>query len=286
MNNYNDNNKTINIWENTAIKANVTLTPFLAKNNKNGISVIICPGGSYFWHAFKTEGTEVAKWLNKNGISAFVLKYRVSGVFSFLTYNRLIFPRKQHPDMIMDLQRSIQSIRENYNDYKVNPNHIGVMGFSAGGHLVLSSALFHKTNYLNNCGLKVKVSLRPDFVAAIYPVITMQEEFVHKRSRRGLLGERNTNNKSLLRELSLEKNIPNDCCPIFLMNCKDDPIVKYQNSELFDSALTAKSIEHKYIQYKTGGHGFGTTHSKTSDEAIMWCDEFLNWLNNLINSHD
>lgn len=273
----------INIWNNSDNKSkDVTLTPFVP-NNPNGVVIIVCPGGSYCWLDYETEGVGVAKWLNTHGITAFVLQYRVVGVWSYITHDRLIVPRNQHPAMISDIQRAIQWVRENSSNYPINPNKLGVMGFSAGGHLAMSSAVFHRTNFLNQYDITCNVSLKPNFVAPIYPVVTMSnKDFVHKRSRRGLLGEWKKTKSYMKDSLSLEKNIPNDCPPVFLMNCKDDPVVKYQNSELLDSALSAKGINHKYIQYETGGHGFGANPLKTSTEAINWRNEFIKWLNQII----
>ena len=273
----------INIWKNSENKSkDVTLTPFIPEN-PNGVVIIVCPGGSYCWLDYETEGVGVAKWLNTHGITAFVLQYRVAGVWSYITHDRLIVPRNQHPAMISDIQRAIQWVRENSSNYPINPNKLGVMGFSAGGHLAMSSAVFHRTNFLNQYDITCNVSLKPNFVAPIYPVVTMSnKDFVHKRSRRGLLGEWKKTKSYMKDSLSLEKNIPNDCPPVFLMNCKDDPVVKYQNSELLDSALSAKGINHKYIQYETGGHGFGANPLKTSTEAINWRNEFIKWLNQII----
>ena len=273
----------INLWENTAVDTDeVTLTPFIPTNNPTGTTIIVCPGGSYCWLDYETEGEGVAHWLNEQGITAFVLKYRVAGVWSFVTHDRLILPRRQHPAMITDIQRAIQWVRENREKYNIDPDQLGVMGFSAGGHLAMSSAVFNETDFLKECGIDCKVSLRPDFVAPIYPVVTMSNvNYVHKRSRRGLLGEVRKFNDKMKDSLSLEMHIPDNCPPVFLMNCKDDPIVKFENSELLDSALSKKGIPHKYIQYKTGGHGFGATAEKTTAEAIGWREEFIKWLNKI-----
>ncbi|MCD8202384.1 MAG: alpha/beta hydrolase, partial [Prevotella sp.] len=144
-----------------------------------------------------------------------------------------------------------------------------VMGFSAGGHLVMSSGeLFEHEN-------------KPAFIASIYPVVTMSEKCVHKRSRRALLGDSRKRNKVLRDSLSLERHVPSDCPPVFLVNCKDDNVVNYHNSELLDSALTAMQIPHLYIQYNTGGHGFGGSDIKGSEECRGWKDMFLNWLETL-----
>ena len=119
---------------------------------------------------------------------------------------------------------------------------------------------------------------RPAFVAPIYPVVTMTESCVHKRSRRGLLGDSRTRNKALKDLLSLERHVPADCPPVFLVNCKDDPVVDYHNAILLDSALTARQIPHKYMLYETGGHGFGASDTKGTAECRQWRAQFLEWL--------
>ncbi len=109
----------------------------------------------------------------------------------------------------------------------------------------------------------------------------MVEPCVHKRSRRALLGDDRVNDMKLRDSLSLERHVPIDCPPVFLVNCQDDPIVKYHNSELLDSALTAQHVQHRYIQYRTGGHGFGASASKGTAECRQWKDEFIKWLRSL-----
>lgn len=259
----------VHIWDGTETKAkSVTLTPYLAPNPLPfAPAIIICPGGSYSWHDMKTEGSEVAEWLQANGISAFVLKYRVQGIIPYITHSRLLFRGHQHPDMINDLQCAIQHVRNHASEYGVNPHRLGIMGFSAGGHLAVSSAESYGTK-----------DLRPDFVAAIYPVVSFSHPVSHKRSRRALLGEHRKNDKTMRDSLSLEKHVPKDCPPVFLVNCKDDPVVKYRNSELLDSALTAQGISHRYIQYCTGGHGFGASETKGTPECRSWKEEFLKWM--------
>lgn len=243
------------------------LTIFLAEGEGNAPAVIVCPGGSYSWLDWETEGIGVAKWLQSQGVSAFVLKYRVQGVPAFITHYRLIVRGHQYPDAFNDIEEAILFIRRNAKKYGIDPNRLGCMGFSAGGHLVASAGMYYKTD-----------SLRPDFVAPIYPVVTLQEKpFVHKRSRRALLGEYRKYSQRWRDSLSLEKHVRPDMPPVFLMNCIDDPIVHYHNSELLDSALNANSIKHEYHQYKTGGHGFGANPQKASKECIVWRDEFLRW---------
>lgn len=271
----------VHIWANTDVRANsVTLTPYLAPISSQPSSVspqstaiIICPGGSYCWLGMKAEGTEVARWLQANGISAFVLKYRVQGFVPYITHSRLLFRGHQYPDALNDLQRAISYVREHADEYGINPQRVGAMGFSAGGHMALCT--------MNNEQWKTMYNGSPDFIAAIYPVVSMSHPCSHKRSRRALLGEYKKYNRTMRDSLSIEKHVPKDCPPVFLVNCKDDHVVKYRNSELLDSALTAQGIEHQYIQYRTGGHGFGASETKGTAECRAWKEEFLKWIKSL-----
>ena len=187
----------INIWDGTDCKANVKLTPYLAKGSNN-IACIVCPGGSYFWLDKKTEGVGVAEWLQANGISAFVLEYRVGSIAGFITHYRLIARGNRYPDMLQDVQRSIQLVRENAGKYGIDPEKLGIMGFSAGGHLTAMSGLFFDSDVLSQLGVHPNVSLKPNFIAPIYPVVSLVDKSVHKRSRRGLLGEGKSISKCLL----------------------------------------------------------------------------------------
>jgi len=225
----------------------------------------------------------VAQWLQSNGISAFVLRYRTAGFDAFFWHYRIIFRGKQYPDMITDAQRALQWVREHAEKYQIDPEKVGMMGFSAGGHLVMSAACFNEHDYLETVGIHTEVSLRPAFVAPIYPVVTMSEDCVHKRSRRALLSEQHQHDPVMCDSLSLERHIPANCPPVFLVNCIDDPVVDYHNSVLLDSALTAHKINHRYVQYHTGGHGFGASDEKGTPECRAWRNEFLNWIKQLNN---
>ncbi len=258
----------VNIWEGTNVGARVEMTPYVAADQGNA-AVIVCPGGSYFWHDMDTEGHAVGRWLQSHGITAFVLKYRAAGIMAFVTHYRLLFRGNRYPDAQEDLLQAVRYVREHREQYGIDPQCIGVMGFSAGGHLVMSSASYFPANEL------------PAFIVPVYPVVTMHEPYVHKRSRRALLGDNKSSNKELREKLSLERNVPDDCPPVFLVNCKDDPIVKYQNSELLDSALTQKNVPHRYLQYATGGHGFGASTTKGTAECRQWKEEFIKWFNEL-----
>lgn len=258
----------VNIWEGTGVEKRVEMTPYLAEG-KGNIGVVVCPGGSYFWHDMQTEGHEVGRWLQQNGISAFVLRYRTAYVPAFLFRFRYVFRGNRYPDPQDDLRQCLRYVRDHSGEYGVDSEKLGAMGFSAGGHLVMSAAeLFEKTD-------------RPAFVVPVYPVVTMTHPSVHKRSRRALLGESRVRNRQLRDSLSLERHVPDDCPPVFLVNCKDDPIVDYRNSVLLDSALTARQIPHRYIQYATGGHGFGASQTKGSAECRQWKAEFLTWIKRL-----
>ena len=266
----------VSLWEGYAVPhgTQVTLTPFLAENNREGISVIVCPGGSYYWLDEENEGDDVARWLQSNGISAFVLRYRAAGIGAFVWHHRRLFRGKQYPDMLTDAQRALQWVKQHAEMYRIDPEKVGMMGFSAGGHLVMSEACFNKTDFLKDND----TDLRPAFVAPIYPVVTMRESCVHKRSRRALLSEKRQNDPVMRDSLSLERHIPVNCPPVFLVNCIDDPIVDYHNSILLDSALTANKVNHCYIQYKTGGHGFGASEEKGTEECRQWKTAFLKWI--------
>lgn len=247
------------------------LTPFLAQSESPTPAVIVCPGGSYSWLDWDTEGVGVAQWLQSQGISAFVLKYPVQGVLSFWSHYRYVLRGHQHPDAILALQQALRHVREHAGEYNIDVHRVGAMGFSAGGHLVASAAEFFTSE-----------ADRPYFVAPIYPVVTLRENpWVHKRSRRALLGEYRKRKAEWQDSLSLELHVRPDMPPVFLVNCVDDPIVHYHNSEMLDSALTAQGIPHEYHQYQTGGHGFGASEAKASAECIAWKAEFIRWFHEI-----
>ncbi|MGN0190982.1 MAG: alpha/beta hydrolase [Candidatus Cryptobacteroides sp.] len=270
----------IHIWDGTSYhRHSVTLEPFLPEENLYGASVIVCPGGSYCWLDYDTEGIQVACWLQGQGVSAYVLKYSVMGKFQFGSLAGLYAPTRKHPDMICDMQRAVQVVREIDSTCCV-----GAIGFSAGGHLVMSAAEFFRSDFPALKGVSSSVSRRPDFVAAIYPVVTMSGKVTHRRSRRALLGEYRSGNRKLRDSLSLEKHVPADCPPVFLLNCRDDNVVDFRNSELLDSALTVAAVPHKYIQYETGRHGFGASASKGTAESRQWMDAFMEWFRETVSN--
>lgn len=274
----------IRIWADTDERApSVTLTPYLPATGGKHVAVIICPGGSYHWLDRQAEGIDVAHWLQSQGIAAFVLSYRTVGIIPFITHSRLLFRGVRHPDMFRDVQRAIQLVRERAQTWNIATNSVGVMGFSAGGHLAMAAAEFAATDFLAPIGIHANVSLRPNFVAALYPVVTLSDKrFVHKRSRKGLLGEWGKNNRQMRDSLSLERHVPSDCPPAFIACCADDPVVHPANAALLDSALTARHINHRYIRFNTGGHGFGASATRGTEECRRWKEMFLSWLQEIL----
>ena len=234
------------------------------KSNNTGIAVVVFPGGSYsHTMGIATEGFGVAEWLNSQGINAFVVKYR--------TGNR----GYHHPAMIEDAQYAIHYVRKHVKEYGINPDNVGTMGFSAGGHLVTMTGAFHKDNYIDKLGIKDNISLKPDFVVPVYPVVSMQDGIAHERSRRNLLTRHYTPEQKT--KFSMELCIPPDMPPVFLVTAKDDPVVKYENSVRLDRSLSKARIPHKFMLYDTGGHGYGMDE-KLAPEAGKWKYEFIKWL--------
>lgn len=235
-----------------------------ADSIRNDVSVIVCPGGSYAHLAGITwEGFEVAEWLNRQGITAFVLQYR--------TNNK----GYHHPAMMQDVQRAIQYVKENATDYQIDIEKVGIMGFSAGGHLSLMAGAFYEENYLTDLGIRTNVSLKPAFIVPIYPVVSMQDDLAHLRSRKSLLGKKYT--KELQDKFSMEKQITQAMPPVFLMTTKDDPVVKYENSVILEERLKKEGIQHEFLLYDVGGHGFGM-NVKRGGDAAAWNLVFIKWL--------
>lgn len=223
-------------------------------------AAIVCPGGSYHHLGMYHEGKDVALWLCSKGISAFVLKYRVSG------------SGYQHPAMLEDIQRAIQLVRENASAYSINPNKIGAIGFSAGGHLVLMAAEFSGQNELEKLGVQSKVSLEPNFIIPIYPVVSMQDDIAHLRSRKSLLRDDLSQERKDM--LSLELHAQKIKCPVFLLANKDDRTVDYRNSVRMDQSMTEAGVDHIFILGEKGDHGFGMGNNDFV-HTTKWNEEFL-----------
>ncbi len=239
-----------------------TLTVFKPSDSKaNGTAIIICPGGAYSHLAYDPEGTDVAKLLNKYGVTAFVLKYR-------LPDDRIMKDKSIGP--LQDVQESVRIVRRNAKDWNINPNQIGIMGFSAGGHLAASASTLYKYKVYDSDS----ISAKPDFSILIYPVISMKAEITHKGSRDNLLG--NNPNEKLIEHFSTELQVNENTPPAFLVCAEDDPAVPIENSIQYFLALKKYNIPAELHIYEKGGHGFGL--AKNGGTESHWPDACINWL--------
>ncbi len=242
-----------------------SLTIFLAPAEKaTGAAVIICPGGGYTNLAMGYEGTEVAQRFNESGISAFVLKYRIPSDETMV--NKEIGP-------LQDAQRALLLVRLRAAEWKIDSSLIGIMGFSAGGHLAATAGTHFQKNYIDN---PLHVSLRPDFMLLIYPVISFKSPIAHMGSAHNLLGPHPSEKQ--INEFSNEMQVTELTPPAYLVHAKDDNVVPYANSVVFAEALKNQHIPEKVFLYEQGGHGFGMTN-KTS--ARLWMDDCIKWISGL-----
>jgi acetyl esterase/lipase len=238
-----------------------TLTVFPAPQGiSNGTSVIICPGGGYVRLAVSKEGSDLTRWLNALGVTAFVLKYRVAPY--------------RHPAPLRDVLRAVRTVRSRANELGIDPNRIGVFGSSAGGHLAASAGtLFESPEGRTGAPLDT-VSARPDFVALIYPVITMKDPYAHPGSRRALIGEPPSDD--LTTGLSIELHVTASTPPTFIAHTAEDKSVPVENSILLYQALRAAAVPVEMHLYEKGPHGFGLQAGlgPTSDWSKR-CEEWM-----------
>jgi acetyl esterase/lipase len=226
----------------------------------SGATIIVCPGGGYGRLA-SHEGHDVAIWLNSIGVTAFVLKYRLG-------------PRYQHPAMIWDVQRAIRMVRAKASEWKVDPQRIGIMGFSAGGHLASTAATHFDDGNAQASDPIDKVSSRPDIAILGYPVITMTTPFTHSGSRKNLLGE--NPDWQLVDLLSNEKQVTAKTPPTFLFHTVDDGGVPVENSTLFADALRKNKVIYEMHLFEHGKHGVGL--AKDDPTLSIWATLLENWL--------
>ncbi|MET3028705.1 alpha/beta hydrolase [Flavobacterium sp. UW10123] len=239
-----------------------TLSIFIPKEAKpNQTAVVICPGGGYTHLAFEKEGTKVAEWFNSLGIAVFVLKYRMPTDLTMK--NKNVGP-------LQDAQEAIRYVRQNASKWNIDPNKIGILGFSAGGHLA-STASTHYDDIVYESAYKV--SARPDFSLLIYPVISMENEITHKGSQTNLLG--NNPSKQLIESFSNEKKVTSKTPPTFLIHATDDTVVIPENSINYYLALKKNGVSAELHIYEKGGHGFGLGIDDTSKYWTRDCEEWL-----------
>jgi len=247
---------------------NATLSFYFPEKNQNGTSVVICPGGAYSFLAVGHEGKDIALWLNSIDVTGIVLKYRLPDT-SFVINKQLV--------PITDALEAIRLIRPKARLLGLDPGKIGIMGFSAGGHLA-STVLTHYeketvTNYSD-------VSARPDFGILVYPVISMTNCLTHIGSRNNLLGP--DPEETTIRYFSSEENVDNHTPPIFIVHAEDDQAVKIDNSINFFKALNKAGVPAELHIYPYGGHGFGLAKGKPG--VSQWPELCKNWLKNLTNT--
>lgn len=228
-------------------------------------AVIVCPGGSYHHLGLFNEGYKSASWFASKGFVAVTLRYRTAE------------NGYHHPAMLQDVQRTIQLLRENAEEYGIDASRVGVIGYSAGGHLAAMSGAFAESHdELVKIGVSHQVSLRPDFCIPVYPVVSMNDELAHRWSRKSLLGKDQSQERK--DEFSMELQIPDNMPPTYVVVCLDDPVVDYRNSFALHDALVAKGIPGGFAVYDWGKHGFGMLNNKFMKEfhwnERMW-DEFL-----------
>jgi acetyl esterase/lipase len=240
-----------------------TMTVFLPPDEKaTGIAVLICPGGGYGHLAFDHEGLAIAKWLNDNGIAGIILKYRLPS--DFIMKDKSVGP-------LQDAQEAIRIIRRKALEWKINQNRIGVMGFSAGGHLASTlSTHFDEKVYET----KDTTSARPDFSLLIYPVISFDSAFTHEGTRKNLIG--NNPSDDQVRHFSNELMINPLTPPAFLVHSSDDKVVPVKNSLVYFEGLVKNNIVAEMHVFQKGGHGYGLAINKGTQSA--WPDLCLKWL--------
>jgi len=224
-------------------------------------AVIILPGGSYRGVSIVKEGHDVARAFNELGITAFVLKYRTPS-------ERHMVDKTRGP--LQDAQQAIRLVRDRAGEWRIDPNRIGVVGFSAGGHLAATAGTQFDQPVLTQWRA---ANLRPDFLILVYPVISFSDELAHKSSREQLLGKAPA--ADLIKRYSNELNVTARTPPTFLVHAADDATVSVGNSMRFAEALHAHDVSVELMVYPSGGHGFGLNNVTTRDR---WLDRCAQWL--------
>jgi acetyl esterase/lipase len=213
-----------------------------ADANKNGCAVIVCPGGGYGHLAMSYEGHDVAEWFNTFGVTGFVLRYRLA-------------PKYRHPAPLADVQRAIRTVRARAGEWGLDANRIGVLGFSAGGHLASTAATHFDAGQIHAADAIEHASCRPDFAVLCYPVISFTTNYTHKGSLKNLLGEQPE--PALVENLSNEKQVTKETPPTFLFHTSADTGVPAENSVLFYLALKKAGVPAELHVYEPGPHGVG-----------------------------
>lgn len=236
-----------------------------SKATATGASVLICPGGGYTILAWDWEGVEIAKWFNSIGVAAFVLKYRLPHWESEECRSQVA---------LMDAQRAVRLIRSKAKDLGIDPAKVGVMGFSAGGHLASTLSTHFDTGDKNAINKVEQFSCRPDFSILMYPVITMDSSFAHMGSRNNLIGENPTDDQ--IEYFSNELQVTNETPPTILFHASDDKGVVPENSLAYYSALIKNEVSASLHIFESGGHGFGL--ATKFETAARWPEICKEWM--------
>jgi acetyl esterase/lipase len=239
-----------------------TLTVFLPRTMRDGTpGVVVCPGGGYQNLASNHEGRQVANFLNSLGVSAFVLKYRLG-------------PKYHHPVELDDVQRAIRMLRSHAAEWRLDPGRIGVMGFSAGGHLAMSASTWADSGNPQAPDAVDRASSRPDFAVLGYPVISMTAEWTHKGSQRNLLGD--TPDPELARRLSGENAVTKDTPPTFIFQTNEDTTVPAENAVAYYLALRKAGVPAELHVFEKGAHGVGLANDIPA--LAPWSSLLATWL--------
>jgi acetyl esterase/lipase len=239
-----------------------TLTPWPAPPEKStGLAVLVCPGGGYRNLASDHEGRQFAQWFNSLGVSAFVLKYRLG-------------PKYNHPVQLGDAARALRTIRARAQEFAIDPNRVGILGFSAGGHLASTLSTHWDRGDRDSSDPIERVSSRPDFAILAYPVISFTTEYTHQGSKQNLLGP--NPDPSLVSWLSNELQVTPETPPTFLFHTNADTGVPPENSVLYYLALRKARVPAELHIYEKGPHGVGLAWS----DAVLatWPARLADWL--------
>jgi len=238
-----------------------TLTVFLPPSNPTRTGVVVAPGGGYQHLAMEKEGFAVARWLNQHGVAAFVLKYRLG-------------PTYHHPVELGDAQRAIRLVRASAAEYGVIEDHIGMWGFSAGGHLTASAGTHFDAGNMDAVDEIDKKGSRPDFLILAYPVITLTDPSAHTGSRRYLLGE--NPDPALVQSLSAQTQVTAQTPPSFLFSTTDDKTVPVANTIMFYDSLVKAGVPAEMHIFQHGAHGAGL--APANPQLDVWPDLVIKWM--------
>lgn len=225
----------------------------------NGAAILVIPGGGYAVVCMDHEGAAIARWLNARGFTAGVLKYRL--------------PNRHYEVPIQDAQQALRLMRRSAAAWDVSADKIGVMGFSAGGHLASTVGTHFDTDYSAGKGDNLEVSRRPDFMMLVYPVVSMMDEITHKGSVRGLIGERPDVRQR--ERFSNSLNVTDRTPPTFVIHSADDKVVPVQNSTMFFEALISSGVPAELHVFEQGGHGYAASEQSP---AFGWVSLAEGWL--------